>query len=170
MRTPTHTPSTCPVCHIPPSSRRRLAYPPNGCCPLRAWGVGQSRLHPHGSLGSICRRYATHNPVLHLLAPRVRTCPVCPPCLHAIDVAAVAPSGVGSTHCPGKPLLSAGSLGLLHSNHAHNRTTTSPAWINSLATDSPANFVDETQKREYPSLLVHSLCSPHHRHLPTDND
>ena len=23
--------------------------------------------------------------------------------------------------------------------------------------------------REYPSLLVHILCSPHHRHLPTDN-
>ena len=50
--------------------------------------------------------HATHTPVLH-----VRTCPVCPTCLHAIAVAAVAPSGVGSTHCPGEPLLSAGNWG-----------------------------------------------------------
>ena len=34
---------------------------------------------------------------------------------------------------------------------------------------SPAQVARGFEGREYPSLLVHSLCSPHHRHLPTEN-
>ena len=70
----------------------RLTMP----CPAQwLWGVRNSP----GRWEGHCQP-----PYLHSL--------VCSPCMPVLDVAPVAPSGVGRTPCPTKPLLSAGTTGL----------------------------------------------------------